>query len=62
MVPFLNYKTFCPYLVGDYAQVGAEVARYIAVGYRTFILDIPPSEAELHHTGLAFDRAASPRQ
>src|SRR5262245_5406063 len=58
MVPFLNYKTFCPYLVGDYDQVGSELARYIGVGYRTFILDIPPSEEELHHTGHAFEAAA----
>lgn len=58
MVPFLNYKTFCPYLVGDYAQVGAELARYMAVGYRTFILDIPPNEDELRHTGRAFEFAA----
>ncbi len=57
MIPFLNYKTFCPYLVGDYTEVGSELARYIAVGYRTFILDIPPSEDELNHTGRAFEVA-----
>jgi hypothetical protein len=31
LVPFKNYKTFCPYLVGNYA----------------FILDVPPSREEL---------------
>lgn len=58
LVPFENYKTFCPYLVGSYERVGAELARYIGAGYRSFILDIPPSEGELHHTGIAFQRAA----
>jgi alkanesulfonate monooxygenase len=55
--PFQTYKTFCPYLVGTYAAVGEELARYIAMGYRTFILDIPPSEEELEHTANAFAAA-----
>jgi alkanesulfonate monooxygenase len=54
MLPFLNYKTFCPYLVGDYGEVAKELTRYVGVGYRTFILDIPASEEELHHTDRAF--------
>jgi alkanesulfonate monooxygenase len=56
--PFENYKTFCPYLVGNYEQVAEELARYIALGYMTFILDVPPSEEELHHVNIAFDRAS----
>src|SRR5260370_20809956 len=59
LVPFQNYKTMCPYLVGSYERVGDELARYIAVGYRSFILDIPPTEEELRHTNLAFRRAAT---
>jgi alkanesulfonate monooxygenase len=55
--PFQNYKTFCPYLVGSYGRVGEELARYIALGFRTFILDIPPDADELVHTGIAFERA-----
>jgi len=43
---FKNYKTFCPYLVGSYGRVAHELARYIAAGFRTFILDIPPDEEE----------------
>ena len=39
--PFENYNTFCPYLVGSYDAVSAEVARYIGLGFKTFILDIP---------------------
>lgn len=58
MVPFDNYKTNCPYLVGSYDRVGGEIARYIAVGYRTFILDIPAIPTELEHIAVAFERAA----
>jgi alkanesulfonate monooxygenase len=55
LVPFQNYKTFCPYLVGSYLEVGNELTRYIAAGYDRFILDIPPNEEELHHIKLTFD-------
>jgi alkanesulfonate monooxygenase len=55
--PFENYKTFCPYLVGSYDQVAEELSRYIALGYMTFILDVPPSEEELHYISIVFDRA-----
>jgi alkanesulfonate monooxygenase len=55
--PFENYKTFCPYLVGSYARVGAELADYMRLGFQTFILDIPPSLEELEHTSLAFQDA-----
>jgi len=57
LVPFENYKTMCPYLVGSYERVGEELARYVALGYRAFILDIPPDEAELEHTSAAFQHA-----
>jgi alkanesulfonate monooxygenase len=56
--PFENYKTFCPYLVGSYDQVAEELARYMTVGYVTFILDVPPSEEELHHVNIVFARAS----
>jgi alkanesulfonate monooxygenase len=55
--PFENYKTFCPYLVGSYEAVGSELARYMRVGFSTFILDIPQSQDDLEHTSVAFDRA-----
>lgn len=57
LAPFQNYKTFCPYLVGSYERVAQELAQYIAVGYQTFILDIPPSQAELSHINLVFQQA-----
>jgi alkanesulfonate monooxygenase len=55
--PFENYNTFCPYLVGSYDRVADEVARYISLGFTTFILDIPPSKEEIEHTAVVFDRA-----
>ena len=57
LIPFQHYKTFCPYLVGNYSKVAAEVARYITLGFTTFILDIPPNEEELYHSGVVFKRA-----
>jgi len=57
LVPFQNYKTMCPYLVGSHERVGEELAAYLVVGYRTFILDVPVSLADLQHTTLAFQRA-----
>ena len=49
MVPFQNYKTFCPYLVGSYARVGEEIGRYLAAGCRAIILDVPPNADEMQH-------------
>ena len=60
LVPFHNYKTMCPYLVGSYDQVAGELARYLTAGYRTVILDIPPDAEELTHTFAAFNRATQP--
>jgi alkanesulfonate monooxygenase len=55
--PFETYKSFCPYLVGNYDQVAEELANYIRIGFRTFILDIPPTEEELQHINAVFDQA-----
>ncbi len=57
MTPFQNYKTFCPYLVGDYHKIASIVARYIKVGFRTFITDIPSDKEELLHQKLVFELA-----
>jgi alkanesulfonate monooxygenase len=57
LVPFRNYKTFCPYLVGSYQRVAAELRKYLAVGYTTFILDVPCSLDDLRHTAIAFHGA-----
>lgn len=55
LVPFENYKTMCPYLVGSYHRVGEEIARYRALGVRTLVLDVPPDPDELWHTRRALD-------
>ena len=55
--PFENYKSMCPYLVGDHGAVGEQLAGYISLGHRTFILDVPPNPEELRHTREAFNRA-----
>jgi alkanesulfonate monooxygenase len=60
MWPFENYKTFCPYLVGDYAEVAEQISLYGQAGYRTFILDIPPNREELDHTRRVFAHAGAP--
>ncbi len=57
LVPFENYKTFCPYLVGDYETVSNELALYVVAGYETFILDIPASKEELSHASEVFKLA-----
>lgn len=57
LIPFKHYKTFCPYLVGSYKQVAAEICGYIKAGFRSFILDIPPDADELHHTNMVFGEA-----
>jgi len=57
LVPFHNYKTFCPYLVGSYKRIREEVLRYVEAGYKTFILDIPPTQEELSHIGVVFKQS-----
>lgn len=57
MVPFENYKTMCPYLVGSHEEVAHEVTDYIARGFRTFILDEPDNEADLASAKVVFELA-----
>jgi alkanesulfonate monooxygenase len=58
MWPFENYKTFCPYLVGSYDEVAEELSCYLRIGYRTFILDVPPDPQELRSAQIAFQMAS----
>lgn len=62
LVPFQNYKTNCPYLVGSYERVAQELASYVAVGYRTLILDIPPNQEELAHINVVLTQATKEAQ
>ena len=57
LVPFENYSSMCPYLVGSHDEVGECVSRYLELGYRTFLLDIPRQAADLAHARLAFAAA-----
>jgi alkanesulfonate monooxygenase len=57
--PFEHHQTFCPYLVGDFPTIASELARYQALGYTSFILDIPQSAIDLETAAEAFRRAAS---
>ncbi|WP_426504190.1 LLM class flavin-dependent oxidoreductase [Dactylosporangium sp. McL0621] len=57
--PFTTYRTFCPYLVGSYDEVGAYLAGYLARGVESVILDIPAEEDDLHHARLALASGAA---
>ena len=57
LAPLRTTGHFCPYLVGSYARVGEELRRYIALGFSTFILDIPKEEQDFQHIARAFDEA-----
>jgi alkanesulfonate monooxygenase len=53
--PFRSYQTFCSYLVGSYERVAKEIARYVAAGFHSIILDIPPSQFELESARRALE-------
>ncbi len=57
--PFQNYNTFCPYLVGDFDEVAAELTSYWARGHRTLILDIPHDEDDFATTAEVFARVSA---
>jgi len=59
MVPFENYRTMCPYLVGTHGEVAELVQTYRAKGYTKFILDIPTNLEELNDTATVFERCLS---
>ena len=58
MVPFTNYKTFCPYLVGSHDCVGGELARYFAEGCSAMILDVPIGTEDMAHVIRSIHRGA----
>ena len=55
--PFEQHRTFCPYLVGDFTTVAKEIARYLALGHATFILDIPVDAEDLETAAIVFRMA-----
>lgn len=58
--PFQNCRTFCPYLVGSYRRVAEELAGYIRRGFRTFVLDIPPSRRSWSTSAWCSGRRSRP--
>jgi len=54
--PFLEYKTYCPYLVGSYAEIAECFSKYVSVGVSTLVLDIPQKESDLVHVKIALQR------
>ena len=57
LVPFENYKSMCPYLVGSDERVAQELTGYMAKGCRLFILDVPTAAEDLHYSRRAIARA-----
>jgi alkanesulfonate monooxygenase len=57
LVPFRNYYTYCPYLVGSYGEVAQALATYLGSGVRAFVLDVPRGPDDLHHARIAIQRA-----
>lgn len=57
MVPFENYKTFCPYLVGTYERIASVIAFYLRAGYTTFITDVPFAEEDAASAARVFELA-----
>ncbi len=57
MVPFENYKTMCPYLVGTHAEVADVISQYVRRGFHTFIVDEPEKEEDLANARFAFELA-----
>ncbi len=59
MVPFENYKTFCPYLVGSYQRIASVLEFYMSAGYHTFITDVPFQEEDATCAIRVLDMARS---
>jgi len=57
MVPFENYKTMCPYIVGSHEDVAHVLSQYVRRGFHTFIVDEPEKEEDLANARFAFELA-----
>ncbi len=57
LYPFRSYQTYCPYLVGSYAEVGELLGRYLELGATTIILDELYEEDDVHHAMLALEHS-----
>jgi alkanesulfonate monooxygenase len=61
LVPFENYRTFCPYLVGSHEQVADFLSGYLAAGCDMIILDVPFSAEDMAHASAVLDLASRDR-
>jgi alkanesulfonate monooxygenase len=57
LYPFRAYHTFCPYFVGDFAEVSSLLSRYLTLGVSTVILDFLSDFADLQHAMAALSLA-----
>jgi alkanesulfonate monooxygenase len=56
LTPLRDYDAGCPYLVGSYDVVAAELDRFVSAGRRRFVVDVPVDPEELDHVQIAFAR------
>lgn len=59
--PLRTFREYCPYLVGDHAEVGAVLAGYLDLGVKTIILNVPEDEDDLRHAEIAIRNAVNSR-
>ena len=55
--PFRAYHTFCPYIIGNFDEVSGLLARYLALGVSTIILDELSDSDDLKHAMSALAAA-----
>ena len=59
MGPFLNYATYCPYLVGSHEKVEAELVRYVEGGCEAFIMDTARDDGDYAAVAATFARVSA---
>jgi alkanesulfonate monooxygenase len=60
--PFHSFQAGCPYLVGDYDTVVAQLARVASGGVHTFVLTTPTTRVEYEHLAVVMRRLRSAAQ
>jgi alkanesulfonate monooxygenase len=55
--PYHYYRTVCPFLVGDEQDVSGEIANYVRMGLRTFLLELPTNAEESRQITRVFKLA-----
>jgi alkanesulfonate monooxygenase len=55
--PFKNNQAACPFLVGSFEAVAAELAGYIRLGLRTFLLEHPLDDEDADQISMVFQLA-----